>query len=57
MVLRDVADKLLTWIDKFAVLGDTIVQVDPVHAQLPWAGFRFLLGVGYQRGACIGGVR
>jgi hypothetical protein len=39
--------KLLSWMDKFKEIGDIIVQFDPVHAGLPWAGFRFLLKVFY----------
>lgn len=46
IILRDVADKLLAWVEKFKLFGDIIVQYDPVHAALPWAGFRFLLQVG-----------
>ena len=49
--LRDVGMKILRWIDKFTQIGDTIVQFDPVHAALPWAGFRFLLQVDLSR--CI----
>jgi hypothetical protein len=45
IVLRDVAMKLLGWLDRFKEIGDTIVQFDPVHAALPWAAFRFLLKV------------
>ena len=45
MVLRDVADKVLVWIDKFKQIGDIVIQYDPVHAALPWAGVRFLLDV------------
>ena len=45
VVLRDVGMKILRWIDKFKQIGDTIVQYDPGHAALPWAGFRFLLQV------------
>lgn len=30
---------------KFKEIGDIIVQYDPGHAALPWAGFRFLLMV------------
>ncbi|KAI5790570.1 hypothetical protein FPQ18DRAFT_277531, partial [Pyronema domesticum] len=37
--------KLLGWMDRFKEIGDIIVQFDPVHAALPWAGFRFLLKV------------
>ena len=43
IIVRDVAYKLLTWVDKFKAVGDTAIQYDPVHAALPWAGVRFLL--------------
>lgn len=46
MVIRDVAEKMLGWVDRIKAIGDIVVQFDPVHAALPWAGFRFLLGVG-----------
>ncbi|KAK8015801.1 hypothetical protein PG991_008689 [Apiospora marii] len=42
-ILRDVADKILTWLGKFKEVGDVAVSFDPVHAALPWAAFRFLL--------------
>lgn len=45
LILRDVADKLLRWVDRFKFVGDLASQFDPVHAALPWAGFRFLLQV------------
>lgn len=45
IVIRDVIDKALIWINKFKEIGDIIVQYDPVHATLPWAGVRFLLQV------------
>ena len=45
IIVRDVAYKLLTWVDKFKAVGDTAIQYDPVHAALPWAGVRFLLQV------------
>ena len=45
VVLRDVGMKILRWVDKFKQIGDTIVQYDPGHAAIPWAGFRFLLQV------------
>lgn len=44
--LRDVAQKIIVWIDKFKQIGDIAVNCDPVHASLPWAGIRFLLEVG-----------
>jgi hypothetical protein len=43
--VRHVFEKILGWVQTFAAIGDTIVQYDPVHAALPWAGFRFLLQV------------
>ena len=49
VVLPDVGMKILRWIDKFKNIGDIIVQYDPVHAALPWAGFRFLLQVSLNR--------
>lgn len=45
VILRDLADKAITWIDKFKEIGDVAVNFDPVHAALPWAGIRFLLQV------------
>lgn len=45
IILRDVADKILAWVDKFKAIGDVAVNFDPTHAALPWAGFRFLLRV------------
>jgi hypothetical protein len=45
VILRDVFDKIIKWIDKFKQVGDTVVQYDPVHIALPWAGIRFLLQV------------
>ena len=49
IVLQVVGMKILRWVDKFKQIGDTIVQYDPVHAALPWAGFRFLLQVDLNR--------
>jgi hypothetical protein len=45
IVVRDLADKIITWIDKFKAVGDTVVQFDPVHAALPWAAVRLFLQV------------
>ena len=45
IVMRDVGRKILQWVDKFKEIGDIIIQYDPGHAALPWAGFRFLLKV------------
>ncbi|KAK6349541.1 hypothetical protein TWF696_005825 [Orbilia brochopaga] len=48
IVLRDITDKIIVWIKKFKEVGDTIIQYDPGHAALPWAGVRFLLQVTIQ---------
>jgi hypothetical protein len=45
VVIRDVLDKVMAWVDKFKMIGDVVVQYDPVHAALPWAGVRFFLQV------------
>ena len=45
VILRDVADKVLWWIQKFRDIGDILVQYDPVHSAIPWAGVRFILQV------------
>ena len=36
---------MVNWIDKFKQIGDTVVQYDPGHAALPWAGVRFILQI------------
>ena len=45
VILRDLFSKIAVWIDRFKEVGDIVVQYDPVHAALPWAGVRFLLQV------------
>ncbi len=49
VILRDTATKLLTWLDKFKQVGDIVVNHDPQHFALPWAGVRFLLEVWFSR--------
>jgi hypothetical protein len=45
--VRDILEKVAFWVDKVKETGDIIVQFDPVHACLPWAGVRFLLAVSH----------
>jgi ankyrin repeat domain-containing protein 50 len=45
IILRDVAEKVIVWLNKFKEIGDVVVNFDPVHVALPWAGVRFLLQV------------
>src|SRR5271170_349505 len=46
IALRKEADKV---VDKFKQVGDIVVNADPIHAGLPWAGIRLLLEVGTSR--------
>lgn len=45
VIVRDLLAKIVKWVNHFKAVGDVAVQYDPVHAALPWAGFRFLLDV------------
>lgn len=45
VILWDLFDKVVNWIDIFKQIGDVAVQNDPVHAALPLAGVRFILQV------------
>lgn len=45
IILRDVAEKVIVYLNKFKAIGDVAVNFDPVHAALPWAGVRFLIQV------------
>ena len=47
VILRDLFGKVVKWLQRFMKIGDIVVQYDPVHAALPWAGLRFLLEVTY----------
>jgi len=47
------ADRLVSWVTKFKEVGDIVVQYDPVHAALPWAGVRFILLVRSTIYTCI----
>jgi len=45
IVLRDVAETAISWLNTFKEVGDIAVQFDTTGAALPWAGFRFLVQV------------
>jgi hypothetical protein len=45
-ILRDLAGKVVEWVNLFKQVGDVAIQHDPGYAALPWAGVRFLLEVG-----------
>ena len=46
--LRDEADKVILWLDRFKQVVDVAVNADPMHAGLPWVGIRLLLEVRYR---------
>lgn len=45
VIIRDVFEKIIRWVDTFKQIGDIAVQYDAVHASLPWAGIRLLLQI------------
>lgn len=45
MELSKLADKACVWLDKFKSIGDIVVNVDPLHAGVPWAAIRLFLQV------------
>lgn len=45
VVVKEEADKVVGWLNRFTAVGDVVANVDPVHMGLPWAGIRLLLEV------------
>jgi hypothetical protein len=45
VIISDLFGKIVRWIESFKQIGDIVVQYDPAHAALPWAGVRLLLQV------------
>jgi len=45
IILRDVVEKIIVWVEKFITVGDAAMQYDPVHAAPAWAAFRLVLQV------------
>lgn len=43
IIVRDVLEKIVKWVESVIVAVDVAVQFDPFHAALPWAAVRFLL--------------
>ena len=46
VIIRDLFEKIIRWVDTFKGVVDVAIQFDPLHAALPWAGIRFVLQVG-----------
>ncbi|OQE31088.1 hypothetical protein PENFLA_c002G03105 [Penicillium flavigenum] len=53
IVLRDLFDKIIAWVNRFSAVVDVAVQFDPGSASLPWAGVRFLLHVAVSDRHCF----
>ncbi|KAJ5017508.1 multiple ankyrin repeats single kh domain-containing protein [Colletotrichum sp. SAR 10_99] len=45
ILVRDLLEKIVDWVNRFKATGDTIVQYSPTEAALPWAAVRFLLQI------------
>ena len=45
VIIRDLFEKILIWVNKVKDIGDIIVSYDPGHAALPWAAVRLLLTI------------
>lgn len=45
VIIRDIFKRIIWWIDIFKQVGDVVVQYNPMHAALPWAGIRFVLQI------------
>ena len=45
LILRDVVEKIIVWVEKFIAVGDAAMQYDTAHAAPAWAAFRFVLQV------------
>jgi hypothetical protein len=43
--VKEEADKVIGWLNRFKAIGDIVANVDPMHVGLPWAGIRLLLEV------------
>ncbi|KAL0630830.1 hypothetical protein Q9L58_010322, partial [Maublancomyces gigas] len=41
IIVRDVAEKVLTWVDKFKLVGDIASQADSAHTALHGLAFDF----------------
>jgi len=45
IILRDVVEKIIVWVEKFIAVGDAAMQYDPGHAAPAWAALRLVLQV------------
>lgn len=52
IILRDVVDKIISWVNRFKAVGDAAVQFDTGAASLPWAAVRFILQIAVDDKQC-----
>ena len=45
IIIRDLLEKDIVWLDTFKAIGDVAMQHDAGHAALPWVPVRFLLNI------------
>ncbi|KAF4902782.1 Ankyrin-3 [Colletotrichum fructicola] len=56
VVVRDVFEKVVRWLQRFKEVGDVATQYDPTHAALPWAGVRMLLQIAINDAESLGTI-
>ncbi|KAF4832769.1 hypothetical protein CGCTS75_v004426 [Colletotrichum tropicale] len=56
VVIRDVFEKVVRWLQRFKEVGDVATQYDPAHAALPWAGVRMLLQIAINDAESLGSI-
>lgn len=47
VVFRDIFERIASRLNKLKDIGDTLTQVDPAHAGIPWGVIKFFLQVGF----------
>jgi hypothetical protein len=55
IILRDVFDKIIAWVNEVKSIDDIAVHLNSTAASLPWAGVRFLLQVKKKEIQCATG--
>ena len=45
IVIKDVANKIVSWLDSFKEVGDIVAQADPIHIGVPWSIISIVLSV------------
>ncbi|KAF0322087.1 ankyrin repeat protein [Colletotrichum asianum] len=56
VIIRDVFEKVVRWLQRFKEVGDVATQYDPTHAALPWAAVRMLLQIAINDAESLGTI-